>query len=350
MSAGLVRLSLWRVLPRSFWIGATALLLVLAWRVPESVPEGLETVLPALADGHRRQTVWALALVLFLPLLVSRSAGLARTWRASDVDWFAPLPVARSRYVLSSSAALALAAFLAAGSTTLASELFAAGTPARRVVRTLEHPAFLAVEGHGPLRWSQADLDLGACAPGSALLLRPTVAPGSGPAVTVRATLEDAHGQRSSTEQRVFGRTRLLLPIPAGARGAASVTLERVGPGAVLALPRESIDLLLPSGGATRMGLELLLRLFLAFLAWNALACGLGAWMRPVYATGTTLALALPGGPQMVGANLAETWLLAGEGLAPPAIGTEELLVALALCAAGSLLFARALGRGREEP
>lgn len=349
----LFRLAFWRTAPLRLWIPLVALLGLCAWRSSASLSRSAELIdsgPPAAALV--RQDVWALFGLLGAPLFLVRAASFARIWTRSDSEWLGSRPISRLRVVLvlllgAWAGALALAAIAA-----LFSELaLPRETAGVRFVRTLETPSAVLVEGDPPLSWIQEDLRLDELASGARLILRPTVAPGSGPAVTVRVEVSSPAGVLAFAEERIHGPSAIELGLPTGAHGPASLSIGRAGPGAVLLVPGRSVDLVCASSSARLASLGIGLRVALALGAWTALAAGLGAWMRPGIASCLVVACLLQtwvlGGGRtfLPGGDLAVTWQLVGRGLVPPA---PDLAV-LAIDLVGALVGLALLHRGLRE-
>src|SRR5204862_3087521 len=106
-----------------------------------------------------------------------------------------------------------------------------------------------------------------------------------------------------TTRARVSGRRALELEAPAG---PLALELTRVGEGAVLVLPPQALELLVPAASDRLAALELALRALLLILPACALAAGFAGWMRASLAAPCVLALALA--PWCTGR---------GEGVAP---------------------------------
>jgi hypothetical protein len=358
--AGLVRLALRRSAPLGL-VALVVVLLALATARDGADSSLLPTFARATSDaGRARGLVWAVLLLVGAPVLVGRAAGIAERWRARDADWFAVLPVPRLAYATNATLGLlgvaVLGALLTAACAEGAARRSAEGAPLRWSASP-EHPPALLAEGAAAWSWTPAGLRAEDLPPGARLVLAPTVAPGSGPALTVRASLGSEGAGRTELRERVYGRTRLELALPPDARGALDVALAREGPGAVLVLPPASIELLLPAGAPAWASGVLLGHALLALVAWAALAAGLGAWMRPGLALATALALALapavPDAPLLgllPGADLARTWELVDAGLVPAPPGPAALLASGLVTAAGVLLLARGIASGRSLP
>ena len=360
LRAGLVALAARRVL-RPGWLLLVAAVLVLAathdWGFAESVVADASTAV--LARGRARQGTWAVALLVLAPALLHRGGRAAAEWRRSEADWLAPRPLPRAAWLLSTALGTFAAGALLLSAAAAAAELRAGrGERAWRWARALEHPSFALVEGDAARSWVEPGLARegagarGAAPDGARLLVRPTVAPGSGPAATVRVTAAPELSAGPAVEARIDGRARIALDLPAGA-GPLTLTVERVGPGAVVVLPAGAVELVLPARSERLASLELLARVALGLAVVVALGLGLGAWMRPALATGTLLALAAlpaisPAAARLLPAgDLSRAWRLVGEGLVPPPIAPAPLLVGLALVAGGLLLAERGLARGK---
>jgi len=352
VTLGLFRLGLGRVLPRAAWLGLVVLFVLAAAR--DWTPEHALLAEDSGPGAGRRQAVWALFGLVVLPVLVARAAGVARSWREGDCDWFAPLPIPREHYAWTACTGLWLGGLLAALLAGGTAELFASeGGDTYRWQRTLANPTFLLLEGDRGRGWTQTDLVLDELPPGARVVFEPTVAAGSGPAMTVRVTLADAGGKEARREARVFGPTSIALDVPGGARGAARLRVERIGAGAVLALPRASLEVHVPTASDRLASLELWLRALLTLLAWTGFAAGLGAWIRPSLSAGVTLALlSIPHWsrftlPWLPGADAVHAWDLVGAGLVPGTLEARGAVACLALGLGGAAALGLGLGRGR---
>ncbi len=349
-SGGLFLLALRRSLPAALW-APTLLFLALAatrsWSPPAPIagdPDAARS-----ASAFVRHGVWATLGLFALPIIVFRAAAMPRRWRRRDASWIAPTPVARSAAALSGF----LGAWTGAGLLVLAAALAAEAAirdagAALRVQGVLESPAVVLSDDDGAARWELRTPRAEELAAGTLVRIRPTVAPGSGPAVTVLATLSAGDGSESTrVARRVFGRTVLDLEVPPTARGALRFTLARMGPGAVLVLPARASELLVPARSERLASLELALRTWLALGAWLALAVGLGAWMRPGLAALATLAIVVAAArwslarPLVPGSDLISAWELVGRGLVPPSAGLGVWIgLALALLLGAGLVSA----------
>jgi hypothetical protein len=278
-------------------VGLSGLALCAARGAAPALRDAALALEPAALAGLRglaRENAWSVLLVL-APFLFHRAARLGT---AAERAWLAPTPASP----LCLSAALALGSLLATGLATawtaFAAELAAgdAGTGWRRAARLESPPAVLSDDL--PLHsWR-----LRAPAGGERLRLSVAAAPSSGPAVSARATARGGSGE-TGAEARVSGRTVLELALPSGG-GELAVALERVGPGALLVLPRDALEVL------ERVPSEHLAALALGLHVWTTLGLGcllataLARWLRP--SIGAFLSCAL-------------LWLAAGAGSGPPA-------------------------------
>lgn len=358
---GLLRWNLRRLLPAGGWLGALALgALFHAYAPGPEPPRSLGPAAPLVSAGAPGASPAAMLAAGYLwPWLLLGAARLGHRWREREADWLAPLPIRRA--ALSCSALASLAA--AAATVALVSFVLARaeGAGALSWTRSLPHPSGALLEGDAALEFTVEDLALEDLEPGSRLVARPSVAPGSGPAVSLAFSLWGAQGAVRTTRQRIHGRSEVSLELPPGMRGAARLRLEREGPGAVLVLPRGALELREPVRDAPLAGQSLWLAMALAGCAWCVLALGLGMWMRPGLAAGLTFLLALcpiwsprlAGQAWWPGHALAELWQAQARGLVPRAHAPLESVAPLALlgpaaCVAlGALLYRAGLGAGR---
>ena len=334
---GLCFLALRRTLPAWLLVGFVALLL-LAARGSGGPPlleadERAQAGLRALA----RQNVWSVLLVL-APLLFVQAARLG-TPAASA--WLAPTPAPRSTLAL----ALACGCFLACGAATLVaavvSEMTLPGaSTAWRRVSALANPPAVLLDDAPNVRWS-----VPSPAPGRRLRLATTVAIGSGPAVTARFSAR-AGTRSAAVETRVAGRTALELEPPGSVGDTLELELERVGPGALLVLPPDALELLAPVASERLTALALGLRAFLCLASGCALALGFARRMRASLAAGLVLALALwswtsTSAARLVpGGDLPRAWQELGAGLVPAWAPLSSWASALVLFALGLALWA----------
>ena len=361
----LVLLGVRRSLPPGLWLGGLLLLLFVALT---STGAGRSLGPEPVEDGGlvSRLSTWSVLVWFLAPGLVATVARAGRRWRHSDADWFAPRPSPLRVYVAGVLAGTWVAACALVAATALVVELAAlrgaSGAPdAMRWERALAHPSFALVEGDPPRAWRVDELDIADLPAGSRLVLRPTVAPGSGPAVTVHAALRvgddrgsDAPVERASrATARIFGRARIELPVPPDRAAPVSLELGRVGPGAVCVLPPASVDVLVPGGSPRGASAALGLRAAAALVAWCTLALGLGAWMRPALAAGLALSLAsIPWWSSadvslLAGADLARAWRVVARGELPPPLGWETAVATASAVAFGIVLVRTGLARGR---
>lgn len=362
---GLVRLALRRTLTWPLLALHLALVLLAATRrwVPESTPFAGDAATVSAASAHMRQGVWLVLAAFALPLLVVRAAGTGERWRRRDADWLGALPLGRASLLAHTWLGTLAGALVLVAATALAAEAAARDPrPAMRWERTLDHPPLVLQPGDPA---GAIELGPGALAglpSGTRLRVEVTVAPGSGPAVTVAASLLPAGSTESTpgTVVRVHGRTRLELALPdavlAGDPGnrRATLVLARRSEGAVLVLPRRSIDAVAPARAHALASWELGRETLLASAVWIVLAIALGVWMRPAYAAGLTACLALASwrwlaGVSLVpGASLARDWTLVGQGLVPPVGSWGSFAGALVAVTAGVAVARRGLDRGRS--
>jgi hypothetical protein len=303
-----------------------------------------------------RASVWAALAALGLPFVVGRAAGLARRWRLADAEWLAPSPLSPASIQGALLAGTSLAAFLLVALGALAAEAFAPAAPGLRWAGTVGLAPAVLAEGAPP-----ATCEVAGSVParGTRLAIRPTLAPGSGQAVSLCASLASASGEVSRVEARIHGRTTLELAVPDPDGAPLRFTLERSGPGAVLVLPGREADLLAPLPTDRSASLALGVRAWLALAAWMALAAGLGAWMRTSLAAllvlslallalaadaelGTALRRFLPGG------DLALAYARVAAGVVPPGPDAGAVLADLAGFLAGLVLLRAGLGVRRD--
>ena len=359
---GLVRLAILRTFPPRTLV-VLAILAALAvtrdWGLsPDALPDGLSP-----EDGERigrgfcRQGVWTLLLILVAPLLVHRAASTLERWREEDAEWLASRPVSRLGVLVAAFLGTWLAGALVLAGIGVLAEVAAGGSgPTSRLDRELSHASVVLFEDEGPARWEQTDCPLAELPAGTRARLRPTVALGSGPVVSLRITASSSGGEaeRAEATARISGRSVVEVPVPAGAEGHLVLELAREGPGAVLVLPPDGGEILVPLGSDRWVGVELLARLLVAAGAWIAVGLGLGAWMRPpVAALGVFALWALPwwwglGATWVPGGDLPRVWGMLGEGIAPPLPDARGLVGFAVLLAVGLGAAIRGLSRGRS--
>ena len=360
LRGGLVHLAVRRAAPRGVLL-LLAIVGVLAalqdWGfAPGTVADADEA--GRLTRGFTRQGVWTMLLLLAGPLLVHRAAATFHEWREGDSEWLAPRPGGGGAFLRSSFAGLVLAGVLVLGGIALVAEMAVGeGGPTLRLVAELDHPSAMLLDPHDAVHWEHEDCPLASLPLGAVVRVRPTVAPGAGPAADVRVTARGSDAAASpashTTTARLKGRHAILVPVPRGERGHLVLELAREGPGAVVVLPEHCVELLAPVANDHLVGWDLFLRLLAAAVAWIALGLGLGAWVRPAVASFLVLALwALPwwwglGTAWLPGGDLPAVWSLLGEGLAPPARGAVEPLATLGIVLLGLGIGAPGLSRGR---
>jgi hypothetical protein len=362
LHGGILRLAFRRGLPLAFLCAYAALLVLAAareWTPPVPLDEREEVV----ARGLSRAGAWSLFGLVALPWLVLAAARSGARWQRGDAEWLAPTPARALSLALSFAAGTWAAGLALAFLTALAGEAAAGAPPERssdepaawRWLATLESPAVLVSEAGRSVRWEAPSLPSDVLARGARFLLRPTVAPGSGPAVTVAFSLVAGSEPIARVARRISGKSTLALDVPPGARGPLSFELAREEGGAVLVLPARSLELCVAAASERLAGVELLLRAGTFLAGALALALALGAWMRPSLAAGSVLALALL--PRVIGAqssawpagDLVRAWSLAGQGLVPAPPGTIAALVCAGALVAGVALLHLALRRGRAS-
>lgn len=343
---GLSLLALRRLLP--VWLlVALAAGLFLATRGAPAEPLESDALAQAGLRALTRQNAWSVLLAA-APLFLHAAARLGSD---SSTTWMAPSPAPAFRLALALGAGCALACALATGLTAAASELAVGSAPeAWRLARTGAAPSRLLDDADGRVRWN-----LDAPERGERLRLWTTVALGSGPAVT--ASFHARTGLLSTTtEARVAGRTALCLDPPDSAGAPLELELERIGPGALLALPPEALQILAPAASERLTALTLGLRLFLLLATGCALALGLGRFLRASLATGAVLALGLlvatRGGRAELwpGGDLARAWGELSGGLVPAFPRSATLVLAVGLALLGLVLQAGARGARRASP
>jgi len=346
VNGALVRLSFRRTLPLPLFVAFVILVGFAATRswVPAATTFLDDGAAAGRADDFRRQALWLVFALLALPALVVGAAAVGSLWRQRDADWLGWRPISRTGVLGSAWLGILSTATLLVTLTALVAEATPGPAPAAwRFARVLEHDALALHPGE-----QQKSLRLEALPDGTRLRIEVTVAPGSGPVATIRATLGD-----SSQTASVFGRRTLELTATDGAR---ELVFERSGEGAVLVLPSRSIDVIEPAASMHLASWELAWRMLLALAAWSAVALALGTWMRTAYAAGVTASLALLSTRWLAelsflpGADLARAWRLIGEGLLPPAVAWPQVACVLLVVALGLTVARRGLERGRSLP
>lgn len=332
---GLSRLALRRMLP--WWLVASlGCGWILAARATSAVPlvPGDESVLASLR-ALTRQNVWSL-LFLISPFMLH---GAARLGTDAAGAWLAPTPVQRIWRTLALGAGIVLACLLVTCGTALAGELAVGdASEAWRLARLAPSPTALLFDTSPSVRWSVAQVG-----PRERLRLWTTVTIGSGPAVTARLTLR-AGTRTTRVEQRIAQRTPLVLAPPEGASGRLELELERIGPGALLVVPAEALEVLEPATSERLTAVTLGSHAFLWLTSACCLGLGLGRILRPSLAASLVLALSLLATTAahmerlLPLASLPGAWGRLSRGLVPAAAPLGAVGGALALVALGLLL------------
>jgi len=292
---------------------ATALVLPWTSEVERSAPALSADVEAGLA----RQGIWVLGGALVLIGLAARSASSVHRWRQGEGAWLGGGRLSRGGVALAQSLGLALALAMGLLPLALVGE-------ARAGARS------------PPLRWL-ADTDVGPIvlfqagarsvvpveAPPKAAFLEArfvVAAPGDGgPTAILRASFAPEQGAPAVREQPISTSTRLRLDLPEGAV-RASLSFERVGPGAALVLEGRRVSWFAREGSAWESAACLALHAWLAGSVAATIALAVGAWASP----GTAFLAAL--------AALAGAWLAADAPGWIPGVGLRD---ALAWCADG---------------
>ena len=355
-SSAIARLAFRRALPYALVAAFVALLALVVWREHTQAETLAES--KAGLGALQRRSAWSLFVWIAVPNALFMAAGVCRRWSRSEGRWFGALPVSHAEYLLALWIGVWFATLALLGATALAAEAGAGSNAGlRRLQQELPHPRFALVQGDSPRVWPLTGMRLDA---GQYVRLRPTVAPGSGPAVTVLVRLlQGPDGpELARVERRVSGRTSLELEVPA-ATESPWIEVARLGTGAVLAVPGGSLTLLDRIDSARELTFALALQLALASGVWTALVLALGSWLRPALAIGATLALfawstgstPLPALESTLrwlpGTQLPDLWQRIGEGLVPVRPGPTNWVVGLAAIASSLILAARGLSRGQ---
>jgi len=344
--ARLAALAFRRVLP---WPVALVLCALLGWAALRggSAPwlgSGEESLLRAA----RRLDVWGLALVIAGPLVLLR-AGLVGDVQRNE--WLAPASAAG--VALSHLAGVLLAVLSVVLATALAAEVAAGSAPPTwRAERRFTTPAG-ALFPDQPVRWEEPAL---VREPRATVRLRlsVTVAPGSGPAATLRFRAHTSSDD-ASVERRVAGRAHLELEV--GVDGdPPELELASVGEGALPILLPDGLEELVAVASEREQSAALALRALGALGAAALLALGLSGWMRPAFGAGVAVTLSLvplaigPGGRWFPAGDLAQAWSEVAAGLAPAWPTASTWLGALCAVFAGFTLHASSLIARRERP
>jgi len=347
--ARLVALTIRRILPWPLALGIGALLLTSVLR-SGSAP-WLATGEEALLRAARRLDAWGISLVFAWPLLVARSGLLGATRRN---EWLAPAPAAGA--ALAHLAGVLVAVLAVVSGTALCAELAAGSAPhGWQTMRRFATPAGALFPGR-PVHWEEPGL---AHDDGGALRLRiaVTVAPGSGPAATLRFEAR-TRTESASVEERVAARTHIDLDLDHLERDGQPLVLElaSVGQGALPVLLPDGLQELRPIDSERAQSLELALRAAGTLAVACALALGLAGWMRPALAAVLAIALVLvplqlgPGARWFPAGDLARAWGDVAAGLAPASLPWSAWAGALAVVAAAGALHGLALRTRPEAP
>jgi len=331
---GLVVLAARRTLPPWLLFGL-GLWLFLAARTSGGEPlVGGEPEALAALRALIRQDVWS-GLFLAAPLLFHQAARLGRPEAGA---WLMPSPSAPLARAAALVAGCGLACALAAALAAAAAELAVPeGGAAWRRARLAPNPTAVLTDSEPSVPWSidVAERD-------ASLRLWTTVALGSGPAVTARFRVT-AGGSERTLERRIAGRTALVLPVPPGPH---ALTLERVDDGALLVLPPQALEVLVPVASERRAAPCLFGHAFLALATGCALAFGLARRLRPALAAALVLALALLAARASLPlAAWPAAWSELGRGLVPDGPGARAGAASALLTGLGLLLQARGGGR-----
>lgn len=338
MSSALAALSLRRALPRRFLILAIAIAAaIVATARPTGLGEG---------GALRREGAWAVLAITLLPFVVHRAACAIPRWRAGEIDWLAKSPAPRAAVIAAAACGIATGVIAVLVGIAAVAELSAwsAGgdrsDPQRRISSSrLEGPCVL--DGREPARWTVER-------PRGARRARVELAyvPLDVFADVEMAVRDPRSGERRSTVARVTARTSIAVDAPADVDSAQiELELRRLGGGGIALLAEARVDWLGPAPSARLASLSLFAHAALAALAAAAIAFGLGSWMGPMLATGSTVSLALLGA--LVGPRAAALWPtmafvealdIAGRGVVPEAPGAATALASAAAAAAGLAL------------
>jgi hypothetical protein len=290
---------------------------------------------PAASRALVRQNAWS---VLFLaaPLLFLRAASLGRP--AANA-WLSPSGSSPRVRALTLLAGIAAACALATVLVALIAE-FAVQTsaPARQRNSLLPSPAAVLTAERPRFAWQTPPVGEGA-----ALRLWTTVAVGSGPAVTARLTAR-AGAWSEHVEARVAGRTALELGPGAPPGHPVELVLERLGEGALLVVPPEALESLLPVASERLSSCTLSLAAWLTLAAGSALAFGLARRLRPALAASSVATLLFAARSPWL-PDWGAAWSDLGEGLVPGNPAIPAWLGAGGLFLIGFLLQGRGGGR-----
>lgn len=232
--------------------------------------------LSSLARGLRRQAVWTGTLLFALPALTLHAGGVLARWRSGEADWLGARPTGRLAALVScwlGVVAGGLALLACAGAAVEVAS--GGGGLARERVWSHSLDDFARLEPGTALT---VDLALpGELPAGSSLVVRLRPSVGAAPATGVRATAERG-GQSSTARAHVSTWTDVALAAPSG-RGAATLSIANVGPGALAVLAPDSFAVWAPAGGEWRGSARILSRAALALATLAALAIAFSAWV-----------------------------------------------------------------------
>ena len=350
MNLRLAELALRRHLPKAIVVVlalAAVLLARASWAPPAEWIAGADP--GAVERALTRQGIWTLLLLLAVPLLVARAAGIVGKWRRGEIDWIASSPASSIGVLLSTWAGGALASALAIAGIALAAELAAGASPAgARVERRISSDRALLREHGGALAGVSRELARLDPPPGSRLVAKVVLVAGA-PACDVRFALERrSAGARTAANvavRRISGRAKIEVEIPPGP-GELALAIEALDPGALVAFDGDGLALVTPVASERCASLALAARAWIACCAWIALALGAGAWVSGATAALFAFALTAPAWLGEASARwdawpwsgLPDALELAGEGLVAPPLAWPTLAGALASVALGIAL------------
>ncbi len=338
-SPGLVTLASRRFLsPPGLALWAVALCIALFLPFAPSAARGANQVSSDVSGGLGRQGVWLCALAFALPWFTTRAAACSRQWRRGDGDWLGTGTCTRgdvgAAYLLGCALALGfvLLPFAVAGE-------WRAGGAAPALVWLGEsdvETVILFKEG------DRADLKLHPPSGAQVLMARFIVAaPGSGgPGAQVRARASGPGTADLGAEALISNAAALSMDIPRGL-GELSLSFERIGPGAVVALEGRRVLWFGRDPPRWSAPLALYLHAWLACIAVAAVSLAVAAWGSQgtaILAASALLALAwlVDFAPMpWPGVGLRDALDLAGGGFAPsrPTLATWAGCGLAMLCA-----------------
>ncbi|HKC26092.1 MAG TPA: hypothetical protein VKF32_15205, partial [Thermoanaerobaculia bacterium] len=321
------------------WAGTNALL--------QTAGEGGDP--GAAARGMLREGVWTILAISILPLLVFRTARSVSVWRSGESEWLASRGVGRGAILVSTwigtwaggATLLALAC--------LAIELRAgAAAPSLRRGPDLALPsgAFSSrarIGSRGPLAWTAPDTSAIA---GARARVQIGFVSGAGSAGEILFRAKRDRDERTG-RARISSHGSIEVELPPGS-GAIGFELSCASPGTTAVVLSDAVEVWSPCASDRAAGVEILIRILVAFAAWTALALGLAAWVSPSIASLAILAAWIPAwlgdiAPRWLpGADLWDALSIVGMGRVPAAldsrafaVGTLLALVGLALAAVG---------------